>query len=54
MATLGDPLTDIGLLLVYQRMGARRVPGVTDVAAAPGFLAEAEMLDRYAGSPGAT
>ncbi|MCU1648414.1 MAG: Acyl-CoA dehydrogenase family er [Nocardia sp.] len=48
MATLGDPLTDIGLLLVYQRMGARRIPGVTDVAAAPGFLTESEMLDRYA------
>ncbi|WP_405137160.1 phosphotransferase family protein [Nocardia sp. NBC_01388] len=48
MATLGDPLTDIGLLLVYQRMGQRRVPGVTDVAAAPGFLTEDEMLDRYA------
>ncbi|MFI1920035.1 phosphotransferase family protein [Nocardia sp. NPDC020380] len=48
MATLGDPLTDIGLLLVYQRMGQRHIPGVTDVAAAPGFLPEAEMLDRYA------
>ncbi|MFJ4653202.1 phosphotransferase family protein [Nocardia sp. NPDC088792] len=48
MATLGDPLTDIGLLLVYQRMGQRHIPGVTDVAAAPGFLPETEMLDRYA------
>ncbi|WP_194813548.1 phosphotransferase family protein [Nocardia sp. XZ_19_385] len=48
MATLGDPLTDIGLLLVYQRMGALRMPGVTDVATAPGFLTESEMLDRYA------
>lgn len=48
MATLGDPLTDIGLLLVYQRMGARRVPGVTDVSTAPGFLDESMMLERYA------
>ncbi|WP_067568714.1 phosphotransferase family protein [Nocardia acidivorans] len=48
MATLGDPLTDIGLLLVYQRMGMHRIPGVTDVAAAPGFLSEPEMLERYA------
>ncbi|MEV6279829.1 phosphotransferase family protein [Nocardia sp. NPDC051832] len=48
MATLGDPLTDIGLLLVYQRMGARRMPGVTDVATAPGFLPETALLDRYA------
>ncbi|MFF2555126.1 phosphotransferase family protein [Nocardia sp. NPDC058058] len=48
MATLGDPLTDIGLLLVYQRMGTHHIPGVTDVAAAQGFLGESEMLDRYA------
>ncbi|MEV6072239.1 phosphotransferase family protein [Nocardia sp. NPDC052001] len=48
MATVGDPLTDIGLLLVYQRMGTHRIPGVTDVAAAPGFLSESDMLDRYA------
>ncbi|GAB2657610.1 phosphotransferase family protein [Nocardia goodfellowii] len=48
MATLGDPLTDIGLLLVYQRMGAFRMPGVTDVATAPGFGTETELLDRYA------
>ncbi|MEV6773666.1 phosphotransferase family protein [Nocardia sp. NPDC051030] len=48
MATLGDPLTDIGLLLVYQRMGARKIPGVTDVSTAPGFLTESEMLARYA------
>lgn len=47
MATLGDPLTDIGLLLVYQRMGMRRTPGLTDVAAAPGFLSESDMLERY-------
>ncbi|MEV0247351.1 phosphotransferase family protein [Nocardia sp. NPDC050712] len=48
MATLGDPLTDIGLLVVYQRIGELRVPGVTDVAAAPGFLTEAQILERYA------
>ncbi|MEU2042454.1 phosphotransferase family protein [Nocardia niwae] len=48
MATLGDPMTDIGMLIVYQRMAELRVQGATDVAAAPGFLTEAQLLDRYA------
>ncbi|WP_068053709.1 phosphotransferase family protein [Nocardia xishanensis] len=48
MATLGDPLTDVALLLLYQRLGELGVPGVSDVAFAPGFLTETELLDRYA------
>ncbi|MEC3953636.1 phosphotransferase family protein [Nocardia sp. CDC153] len=47
MATLGDPLTDIGLLLVYQRMSDRGMIGVSDVALAPGYPGESEVLDRY-------
>ncbi|MEU6585692.1 phosphotransferase family protein [Nocardia sp. NPDC046763] len=47
MATLGDPLTDIGLLLVYQRMSDSVMPGVSDVALAPGYPAESEVLERY-------
>ncbi|WP_431970534.1 phosphotransferase family protein [Nocardia sp. bgisy134] len=48
MATLGDPLTDVALLLLYQRLGDIGVTGVSDVALAPGFLTETELLDRYA------
>ena len=47
MATLGDPLTDVGLLMVYKRMSAFDLPGVNDAAAAPGQLSESEMLERY-------
>jgi aminoglycoside phosphotransferase (APT) family kinase protein len=49
MATLGDPLTDLALMLVYHRLG-RHVTGdlVADAASAPGFLDEHEILARYA------
>ena len=50
MATLGDPLADVALLVLYARLGAL-VGGhaVADASAAPGFLPEEQMLDRYAG-----
>ncbi|MQY20492.1 phosphotransferase family protein [Nocardia macrotermitis] len=47
MATLGDPLTDVGLLLVYLRMGALGLPGINDATAAPGQLSESEVRERY-------
>lgn len=49
MATLGDPLTDVALLLVYRQL-ADLVPEqtLTDAFSAPGFLSESELLDRYA------
>ena len=49
MATLGDPLTDVALLMVYQRM-AELDSGyaVADASTAPGFLSNDEMLRRYA------
>lgn len=49
MATLGDPLTDLALMLVYGRLAAS-APGVgiTDVTTADGFLSEAETVQRYA------
>jgi len=46
MATLGDPLTDVGLLIVYQRtsdLGAGPM-----ASAAPGYPSEAEVISRYA------
>lgn len=55
MATLGDPLTDLGLLLVYSRL-AQLAPSaaalVTDVSAAPGFPDPAELSARYARASG--
>jgi aminoglycoside phosphotransferase (APT) family kinase protein len=46
MATLGDPLTDVGLLIVYQRMA--RLDEGPMASDAPGYPAEAEILSRYA------
>ncbi|QSR24837.1 acyl-CoA dehydrogenase [Nocardioides aromaticivorans] len=49
MATLGDPLTDLALMVVYGRLG-EAVSGadVVDAASAPGFLREDEIVARYA------
>ncbi|GAA0946349.1 phosphotransferase family protein [Pseudonocardia zijingensis] len=46
MATLGDPLADLALMLIYHRLGST----VTDVAAAPGFPSEDEIIARYTAS----
>ena len=45
MATLGDPLTDLALMIVYQRRG---VDSVANVSSAPGFPSEREIIERYA------
>ncbi|MBO9520621.1 MAG: phosphotransferase family protein [Nocardioidaceae bacterium] len=50
MATLGDPLTDLALLVVYGRLGETAAGAVVDVASAPGFLSEDEIVERYAAS----
>ena len=50
MATLGDPLTDLALMLVYFRLGAAAGEGddsTSDVSAAPGFLDERAIIERY-------
>ncbi len=53
MATLGDPLTDIALMLTYDRLGTllEGAP-VPDVARAPGYPQEADLLARYATASG--
>lgn len=49
MATLGDPLTDLALMLVYGRLGEEAAGNqIVDVASAPGFLSEREIIERYA------
>jgi len=52
MATLGDPLTDLALMLLYARLGASAGALVSDVAAAPGYLSEEQTLQRYADAGG--
>ncbi len=49
MATLGDPLTDLALMLVYGRLD-KEVAGesVLDGPRAPGYLPEDEIVLRYA------
>ena len=53
MSTLGDPLTDVALLLAYQELaeagaGSLGSGMVTDAALAPGYLSRDEVLQRYA------
>lgn len=47
MATLGDPLTDIALLAVYNELPTDSSI-VSDTTQAPGFLSPEELLQRYA------
>lgn len=53
MSTLGDPLTDVAVLLAYQQLAEEAGDGaaaglVTDAARAPGYLSREEVLARYA------
>jgi len=49
MATLGDPLSDLALMLTYHRLGElSSTIAVTNASAAPGFLTEQEIVARYA------
>lgn len=53
MSTLGDPLTDLALLLVYDRVGGM-VPdlGVSDVTGAPGYPDADAIVTTYAQARG--
>jgi aminoglycoside phosphotransferase (APT) family kinase protein len=48
MATLGDPLTDLGLLVVYQDLAQQGDTIMPRMLAERGFLTAAQMVDRYA------
>ncbi|MBR7742498.1 phosphotransferase family protein [Phycicoccus sp. BSK3Z-2] len=52
MATLGDTLTDVALLVLYGRLADVAPGAVADAVRAPGHLSEAEMLQRYAAACG--
>ncbi len=51
MATLGDPLTDVALMLVYADL-ARLGAAVSDASTAPGFLDRDQTLALYAETSG--
>ncbi len=48
LATIGDSLTDLALMLVYGRLAKISAGTVSDVSEAPGFLSEQQIIDRYA------
>ncbi|MDQ2748463.1 MAG: phosphotransferase family protein [Actinomycetota bacterium] len=48
MATLGDPLTDVGLLVVYQTLAADDDVVMPRMSPADGFLTPEEMVAHYA------
>jgi aminoglycoside phosphotransferase (APT) family kinase protein len=53
MATLGDPLADLSLMLMYGRVSQTEVAGeVSDVTLAAGYPEEEELVRRYAESTG--
>ncbi|MGW1540280.1 phosphotransferase family protein [Streptomyces sp. NPDC002309] len=52
MSTLGDPLTDLGLLVMYSMpLGMPKSP-VSTTAEAPGHPSPAELIERYAARSG--
>jgi aminoglycoside phosphotransferase (APT) family kinase protein len=53
MSTLGDPLADLGLLLVYWPQAGEQLPATqSSVTALPGFPTRAEVVERYAADTG--
>jgi aminoglycoside phosphotransferase (APT) family kinase protein len=53
MATLGDPLSDLGMLLMYWcRPGDRCASDVHEITTAPGFIERDELVTAYAAATG--
>jgi aminoglycoside phosphotransferase (APT) family kinase protein len=53
MSTLGDPLADLGLMLVYWPQAGEDLPATqSTVTALPGFPTRAEVTERYAARTG--
>lgn len=56
MSTLGDPLTDVAILLAYQQLALETKDGenaiVTDAPKAPGYPSIAAITERYASGSG--
>ncbi len=52
MATLGDPLTDVGLLAVYHALALESDYTMPRMNPADGFLSPEQLVERYAASSG--
>lgn len=52
MATLGDPLTDVGLLYVYHHLADSNSAVMPNFAVAQGFLSAEQMVTRYTAATG--
>ncbi|WP_329562892.1 phosphotransferase family protein [Kitasatospora sp. NBC_01266] len=52
MSTLGDPLTDLGLLAMYTDLAGQFAGVIPGVALAPGFPGGPELIERYAAESG--
>src|SRR4051794_15012216 len=53
MSTLGDPLADLGMMLVYWPQAGESLPATqASVTALPGFPTRAEVAERYAARTG--
>lgn len=52
MSTLGDPLTDVALLLAYSQLHTLDLDTVSDVGRAPGHPSPDEIADTYARASG--
>jgi aminoglycoside phosphotransferase (APT) family kinase protein len=52
MATIGDPLADVGLLVVYHRLAEQSDLTMPRMRPADGFLSPDEMVARYAAGSG--
>ena len=53
MATIGDPITDLALLLAYQRMARLGDGGeIASASNVAGFLSSEEIIERYSASSG--
>lgn len=53
LASRGEPLCDLALLIVYGRFDSLRTgPAIIDAASAPGYLSERELIERYASQSG--
>jgi aminoglycoside phosphotransferase (APT) family kinase protein len=53
MSTLGDPLTDLGMLFVYWPQAGETSVSVPGVSTLPGFPTRLELAERYAAATGA-
>jgi aminoglycoside phosphotransferase (APT) family kinase protein len=52
MSTLGDPLTDLALLVAYAERDRVSLPFVSNASSAPGYPGTDEVVARYAGRSG--